>query len=122
MFMCPYSNVDVPPCSGPSKTARILENVDAVRQFFLQSAQHSTKKHVAALGFSVRTVRRILDLKFHPHKMIVLQELFPRNFQSSLACCQKMLELVPEILLHSSAMKPVLIFQIVSTNQTSVTS
>lgn len=48
----------------------------------MRSPQRSARKHAAALGLSARSTRRILheELKFHPYKLAVVQELNPRDF------------------------------------------
>lgn len=82
---------------GRPRSARTPENINAVRQSVLQSPQRSARKHAAALLMSDRSVRRILhmDLHFHPYKMVVVQELSRRDWQSRTEACQTILESLP---------------------------
>jgi hypothetical protein len=54
-------------------------------------------KHALALGISERSVWRILhaDLKFHPYKMMVVQELRECDRLNRQASCEAILENVP---------------------------
>ncbi|PSN55244.1 hypothetical protein C0J52_05854 [Blattella germanica] len=65
---------------GDVQTIRTPRNIQAVQN----SPTRSTAKHAIALGISDRSVRRILhlDLKFHPYKMMVAQELSHRDWES----------------------------------------
>ena len=47
----------------------------------MHSPRGSARKHAAALEISDRTVRRILheELRFHPYKMAVVQQLTERE-------------------------------------------
>jgi transposase len=65
------------PCS-----VRSPQNIQAVRQAIMQSPWRSAQKHAATMGMPERSVRRILhaDLKFHPYKMMVVQELNQCNW------------------------------------------
>ncbi|CAI9738332.1 XP_033610977.1uncharacterized protein LOC117283012 [Octopus vulgaris] len=58
---------------GRPRSIRTPENVQAVRQYILQSPNRSARKHASALGLSDRTLRRILhsDLNFEPQKMVI---------------------------------------------------
>ena len=58
--------------SGRPRNVRTPENVQRVRASIEQSPRRSARKHAAALGISVRTVRRILhaDLRMHPYKKL----------------------------------------------------
>jgi hypothetical protein len=71
--------------SGRPHSVRTPENIAAVRQAVATSPQRSVVKNALALGISERSVRRVLqaDLKFHPYKMMVVQEL--RNVTGSTA-------------------------------------
>lgn len=83
--------------SGRPLTARTPENVEAVRNSFLKSPHRSAKKHASALGLSDRSVRRILhlDLKFHPYKMAKVQELLPRDQETRVESCRRILDTIP---------------------------
>lgn len=82
---------------GRPRSARTPENINAVRQSVVQSPQRSARKHAAALRMSDRSVRRILhmDLYFHPYKMVVVQELSQRDWQSRTEACEIILENLP---------------------------
>jgi hypothetical protein len=73
------------------------ENVEAVRTSVQQSAKRSARKHAMALGISSRSLRRILhtDLKLHPYKMMLTQELIERNYANCRAISAEILEQVP---------------------------
>ena len=62
---------------GRPRTVRTPENVEAVRASIQQSPKRSARKHAIALGISSRNLRRILhaDLKLHPFKIMLAQEL-----------------------------------------------
>ena len=63
--------------SGRPRSVRTPENIQIARESVLRSPRRSAHKHSAALSLSLRNVRRILhlDLKFHPYKLMVVQEL-----------------------------------------------
>ena len=84
-------------CNHKSKV-RTPENIEKVRKAVQQSPMRSARKQALALEMSSRTVRRILhkDLGFHPYKMIVVQELFDRDFINRSRCSQQILEKVPQ--------------------------
>lgn len=71
--------------SDSSRPTRTPENVEIVR------LQNYASKHTTTLGLSYTH----LDLKFD--RMTVMQELIPRYFPNYLACCQRLLEVIPEI-------------------------
>ena len=60
---------------------RTPENIEKVKVAVNRSPMSSATKHAQALGFSDRTVRRILhsDLNLRPYKMAVVQELHERD-------------------------------------------
>nr|CAH7745761.1 unnamed protein product [Callosobruchus chinensis] len=64
------------------RSVRTPENVAAVREAVKRSPRRSAVKHAAALRLSDRSVGRILhaDLKFHPYKMVIVQELSSHSF------------------------------------------
>lgn len=78
---------------GLPRTARSPQNIDMVRLSVLRSPQRSARKHAAAVGLSTRSVRRILhdELKFHPYKLAVVQELIPRDFVARENACEALL-------------------------------
>ncbi|XP_057675297.1 uncharacterized protein LOC130905701 isoform X2 [Corythoichthys intestinalis] len=89
---------------GLPRTARTPQNIDAVRQSVLRSPQRSARKHASALGLSARSVRRILheDLKFHPYKLAMVQELNPRDFIARENACEVLLGLPDDTLIFFS--------------------
>lgn len=83
---------------GRPRSVRTPENINAVRRSFQQSPKRSARKHARALQLSDRSVRRILhhDLRFHPYKMVVVQELFERDYENRVRSCANILQNVPE--------------------------
>jgi transposase len=89
--------------SGRPCRVRTPENIAAVGQAITTSPRCSVIKHALALGICDQSVRRILhtDLKFHPYKMMVVQEFGEgdwlshqpswKMFQLMLMCCLVML-------------------------------
>ena len=79
---------------GSPRTAQTPENIKVVRESILQSPRCSECKHAVALGMSNMSGRRILhqDLKFHPYKMMVTQELTERDWESRRELCAKILQ------------------------------
>jgi methylphosphotriester-DNA--protein-cysteine methyltransferase len=71
--------------------------VEAVRASIQQSTKRSARKHAMALGISSRSLRRILhaDLKLHPYKMMLAQELSERDYANRRAISAEILEQVP---------------------------
>jgi len=63
--------------SGRPRNVRTPQNVQRVRASTEQSPRRSARKHAATLEISDRTVTRNLhaELRIHPYKMIVAQEL-----------------------------------------------
>lgn len=86
-----------PSAIGRPRTVRSPENVTLVRNAIEQSPRRSARRHAVALSMSSRSLRRILhkDLQFHPYKMVVIQELIPRDFENRLNCCHEMLGRTP---------------------------
>lgn len=82
---------------GRHRTIRTRENVERVRAAVVQSPRRSARKHAVALGMSDRSLRRILklDLKFHPYKMMVVQELSLVDFETRRNLCEQMLVQIP---------------------------
>jgi hypothetical protein len=80
--------------SGRPRSARTPENIAAVRQAVATSPQRSAVKHALALAISERSVRRILDAdrKFHPYKMMVVQELRECDWLNRQTSCEAILE------------------------------
>lgn len=78
--------------TGRPRTATGPENVAAVRASIEQSPQRSARKHATALQLSDRSVRRILhrDLKMHPYKIAIVQELSERDWETRATLCQEL--------------------------------
>jgi len=83
--------------TGRPRTATGPENVAAVRTSIEQSSQLSAWKHAAALYLSDSSGWRILhqELKMHPYKIVVTQELFPRDLETRTTLCRDLLRNVP---------------------------
>ena len=67
---------------GRPRSVQTPETITTVRHAVTTSTQRSAAKHALALGVSDRSVRRIshLDLKFHPYKIMMVQELHERDW------------------------------------------
>lgn len=78
---------------GPARTERSPQTIDLLRLSVLWSRTRPARKHTAAVGLSNRSVRRILheELKFHPYKLSVVQELNPRDFATWENACEALL-------------------------------
>jgi len=81
---------------GRPRTVRTPENVRRVAHAFQCSPQRSARHHSIALHLTPRTVRRILheDLKFHPFKIQLVQQLLPRDLIQWSECCRKLLQMI----------------------------
>ncbi|PSN41601.1 hypothetical protein C0J52_17604, partial [Blattella germanica] len=79
--------------TGRPRSARTPQNIDVVRESVLRSPRRSIRKQSAAVGMSRESVRRILrlDLKFHPYKLQIVQELKENDYQLRLGFCQEMI-------------------------------
>jgi transposase len=79
---------------GGHRTQRTPENIEAVRASIGRSPQRSARKHASALNLNRTTIRRILhsDLKFHPYKIQVVQELKPLDYVARQRFCEQMIE------------------------------
>jgi len=68
---------------GAPRTVRTPENFQLVRES-IESPRRSARKHAVALGFSDRSLRRILheDLSFHPYKLMLVQELHATDYDN----------------------------------------
>ena len=89
---------------GRPRTVRTPESVEAVRASIQQSPKRSARKHAMALGISSRSLRRILhaDLKLHPYKIMLAQELSERDHANRRAISAEILEQVPAAAVLSS--------------------
>uniref|UniRef100_A0A8D2J2S7 Transposase n=1 Tax=Varanus komodoensis TaxID=61221 RepID=A0A8D2J2S7_VARKO len=89
---------------GRPRTVRAPENVEAVRASIQQSPRRSARKHAKSLGISSRSLRRILhaDLKLHPYKMVLAQELSEVVYANRRALSAGILQRVPAAAVLSS--------------------
>lgn len=89
---------------GLPRTARTPQNIDRVRCSVLRSPQRSARKHAAALALSARSVRRILhdELKFHPYKLTMVQDLKPRDYVARRNACETLLGMPQDSLVFFS--------------------
>ena len=90
---------------GRPRTVRTPGNVRRVAHAFQRSPQRSAHRHSIALHLAPRTVQRILheDLKFHPFKIQVVQQLLPCDLKQWSECCRKLLHMIertPQFLDH----------------------
>jgi len=94
-FRTTASFVDKKPPGRP-RTVRTLESVCRVAHAFQCSPQRSARHHSIALHLTPRTVRRILheELKFHPFKIQLVQQLLTRDLNQRSECCRKLLQLI----------------------------
>ncbi|KAJ8969308.1 hypothetical protein NQ317_002767 [Molorchus minor] len=71
---------------GPQRTTRTPENIERVREALNRSPSRSARKHASELNINREAVRRILhkDLKFHPYKLQIVQQLKERDFEAQL--------------------------------------
>ncbi|PSN38559.1 hypothetical protein C0J52_14825 [Blattella germanica] len=83
---------------GAPRTVRTPENVELVRQAFLHSPTRSARKYAAALRLSDRSVRRILhmDLRFHPYKLAIVQQLQPGDYAQGMNFARQMEALIDQ--------------------------
>ena len=74
------------------------ENVDTVRRAVLASPRRSARHQALALGMSHRSLHRILHdkLKFHPYKIMIVQQLAKRDFAQWRDFCEETLAILNE--------------------------
>ena len=79
------------------RSVQTPDTITRVRHAVITSPQRSAAKHAFAFGITDRSVRRNLhlDLKFHPYKIIIVQELQQRDWHERQAACERMLTNVP---------------------------
>ena len=84
--------------SGRPRSSRTPENIEKVRMAVQQSPMRSARKHALVLGIPRESVRRILrfNLKFHPYKMQLVQELQERDYDTRKRQSEEILKTVPE--------------------------
>lgn len=81
---------------GRPRTVRTPENIARVTTALVRSPTRSVRRHSQVLNISDRSVRRILhlDLKFHPYKLQVVQQLLERDLQARQTFCTQLLEMI----------------------------
>ena len=84
--------------TGLPRSARTPQNIEAVRVSVLRSPRRSVRKVAAAVRLSRECVRQILhvDLKFHPCKLQIVQELKENDHQLRLEFCQQIMTNINE--------------------------
>ena len=82
---------------GRAHSVQTPETITTVRRAVTTSPQRSAAKHAFTLGVSDHSVWRILhlNLKFHPYKIMMVQELQECDWHDRQAACEKMLANVP---------------------------
>ena len=83
--------------SGPSRTRTAQENVTAVADSIEQSPRRYIRKHAFALHMSATSVHRILhrSLHMHPYKIMVVQELSERDYETCTNLSRDILQSIP---------------------------
>ena len=73
---------------GPARTARTQVNIARVRESLIRSPERAARRHAIELGLSRESVKIILqkDLRFHPYKMIVVQQVNLTRTTGGLCC------------------------------------
>lgn len=82
-----------PQAKGRPRTSRTDDNIERVMQSVRGDPQMSTRKRSSVLHLSRRSLQRILnlDLKLHPYKLQLTQELKESDFGARLAFANEML-------------------------------
>lgn len=83
---------------GRARTIRTPVNIQAVRDAVIRSPHRSIRRHAASLQLHSSSVRRILvqDLKCHPYKLQIVQELKPNDHVMRQQFCELMLQKLNE--------------------------
>jgi len=83
---------------GLPHSVRTPENVDTVRRAVLASPRRSARRQALALGMSHHSLHRILhdELKFHPYKIMIVQQLAKGDFAQRRDFCENMLAILTE--------------------------
>lgn len=83
---------------GLPRSVRTLEKVDRVRTAVVASPRRSTRRHAVALGMSRRSLHCILheDFKFHPYKIMIVQQLNEGDFVQRREFCRIINEMFSE--------------------------
>lgn len=79
---------------GPSRSSRTPENIELVESSLREKLRLSIRKRAASLGLPRAIIHEILkkDLKFHPFKIQIVQELKESDFDLRKKFCETMLE------------------------------
>lgn len=82
--------------TGKPRSIRTPENIQIVKEAALKSPSRSARSQANALKISDRSVRRMLnfDLKFHPYKIQVVQELTENDLANRWSCSEKILRFI----------------------------
>lgn len=82
------------PRPGPSRTSRTEETINEVAASVRRNPRLSIRKRAAALNVTKSTVERILkrDLKFHPYKIQIVQEINENDYNLRKSFCQTIIE------------------------------
>ncbi|RVE40725.1 hypothetical protein evm_014626 [Chilo suppressalis] len=82
-----------PHAKGRPRTSRTEDNIESVKQSVREYPQMSTRKRSSVLNISRRSLQRILnlDLKLHPYKLQLTQELKDSDFIARLTFANEML-------------------------------
>ncbi|GBP12628.1 hypothetical protein EVAR_10284_1 [Eumeta japonica] len=85
------------PKSGRQRSSRTVENVDSVTQSVRDNPDLSIRKRAVALNVHRSSLFRILhkDLKLHPYKIQLVQELKPQDAGRRLEFINQMIERYP---------------------------
>ena len=92
-FRATASSMNVPR-PGPSRSSRTPENIELVESSLRENPRLSIRKRAASLGLPRAIIHEILkkDLKFHPFKIQIVQELKESDFDLRKNFCETMLE------------------------------
>lgn len=82
-----------PHAKGRPRTSRTEDNIESVKQSVREDPQMSTRKRSSVLNISRRSLQRILnlDLKLHPYKLQLTQELKDSDFIARLTFANEIL-------------------------------
>ena len=83
---------------GLPRSVRTPEKVDTVRRAVLASPKRSARHQALALGMSRRSLHCILhdELKFHPYKIMIVQQLSKGDFAQCRDFCENVLAIFTE--------------------------
>ena len=98
---------------GRPHSIQTPETITTVRHAVTTSPEHSAAKHALALGVSDHSVRRTLhlDLKFHPYKIMMVQELQERDWHESQALLARGCWQMFQLAIYSVVTKPISIYR-----------